>query len=79
VLAMNPQVIVSGSLDQDAQHGLPAALLHPALQETEAVKRGRVYTVPSRYLVTISQFIVDGVEAFARVLHGTALGPGGQP
>jgi iron complex transport system substrate-binding protein len=78
VLAMNPQVIVSGSLDQDAQHGLPAALLHPALQGTEAVKRGRVYTVPSRYLVTISQFIVDGVEAFARVLHGTALGPGGQ-
>jgi iron complex transport system substrate-binding protein len=78
VLAMNPQVIVSGSLDQDAQHGLPTALLHPALQGTEAVKRGRVYTVPSRYLVTISQFIVDGVEAFARVLHGTALGPGGQ-
>jgi iron complex transport system substrate-binding protein len=79
VLAMNPQVIVSGSLDQDAQYGLPAALLHPALQGTEAVKRGRVYTVPSRYLVTISQFIVDGVEAFARALHGTALGPGGQP
>jgi ABC-type Fe3+-hydroxamate transport system substrate-binding protein len=77
-LAMNPQVIVSGSLDQDAQYGFPAALLHPALQGTEAVKRGRVYTVPSRYLVTISQFIVDGVEAFARVLHGTALGPGGQ-
>jgi iron complex transport system substrate-binding protein len=79
VLAMNPQVIVSGSLDQDAQYGLPAALLHPALQGTEAVKRGRVYTVPSRYLVTISQFIVDGVEAFARALHGTALSPGGQP
>jgi iron complex transport system substrate-binding protein len=78
VLAMNPQVIVSGSLDQDAQYGLPAVLLHPALQGTEAVKHGRVYTIPSRYLVTISQFIVDGVEAFARVLHGTALGPGGQ-
>jgi iron complex transport system substrate-binding protein len=78
VLAMNPQVIVSGSLDREAQHGLPAALMHPALQGTEAVQRGRVYTIPSRYLVTISQFIVDGVEAFARVLHGTALGPGGQ-
>jgi iron complex transport system substrate-binding protein len=78
VLAMNPQVIISGSLDQDAQRGLPAALLHPALQGTDAVRHGRVYTIPSRHLVTISQFIVDGVEAFARVLHGTALGPGGQ-
>jgi iron complex transport system substrate-binding protein len=78
VLAMNPQVIVSGSLDQSAQRGSPALLLHPALQGTDAVQHGRVYTIPSRYLVTISQFIVDGVEAFARVLHGMAFGPGGQ-
>jgi iron complex transport system substrate-binding protein len=78
VLAMNPQVIISGSLDQDAQRGLPPSLLHPALQGTDAVQHGRVYTIPSRHLVTISQFIVDGVEAFARVLHGTALDPGGQ-
>jgi iron complex transport system substrate-binding protein len=78
VLAMNPQVIVSGSFDQDGQRGISAALMHPALQETAAVQHGRVYTIPSRYLVTISQFIVDGVEVFARVLHGTALDSGGQ-
>jgi iron complex transport system substrate-binding protein len=78
VLAMNPQVIVSGSLDQDAQHGLSPLLMHPALQGTDAVQHGRVYTIPSRYLVTISQFIVDGVEEFARVLQGTAVGPGEQ-
>ena len=78
VLAMNPQVIVSGSIDQGAQRGLPAALLHPALQGTDAVQHGRIYTIPSRYLVTLSQYIVDGVEVFARLLHGTALGPGGQ-
>jgi iron complex transport system substrate-binding protein len=77
VLVMNPQVIVSGSLDQDAQRGVPAALMHPALKGTDAVQYGRVYTVPSRYLVTISQFIVEGVEALARMLHGTALSPGG--
>jgi iron complex transport system substrate-binding protein len=77
-LAMNPQVIVSGTFDQDAQHGLPSVLLHPALQGTDAMRHGKVYTIPSRHLVTISQFIVDGVEAFAQVLHGPALGPGGQ-
>jgi iron complex transport system substrate-binding protein len=78
VLAMNPQVIVSGSFDQDGQRGLPPVLMHPALQGTDALQHGRVYTIPSRYLVTISQFIVDGVEVFARVLHGTALGSGEQ-
>jgi iron complex transport system substrate-binding protein len=78
VLAMNPQVIVSGSLDQGMQRGLPAALMHPALQGTDAVQHGRVYTIASRYLVTISQFIVDGVEAVARILHGAALGSGEQ-
>jgi iron complex transport system substrate-binding protein len=77
VLAMNPHVILSGSLDQSIQRGLPPALLHPALQGTDAVRQGRVYTIPSRYLVTISQFIVDGVEEFARVLHGAALSQGG--
>jgi iron complex transport system substrate-binding protein len=77
VLAMNPQVMVSGSLDQGTPRGLPTALMHPALQGTDAVQHGSIYTVSSRYLVTISQFIVDGVEAFARILHGTALGPGG--
>jgi iron complex transport system substrate-binding protein len=78
VLAMNPQVIISGSLDQGAQRGIAPVLLHPALQSTDAVQQGRVYTIPSRYLVTISQFIVNGVEVFARMLHGPSLGPGGQ-
>jgi iron complex transport system substrate-binding protein len=78
VLAMNPHVILSGSLDQSAQRGMPPALMHPALQGTDAVRQGRVYTIASRYLVTISQFIVDGVEEFARLLHGAALGQGGR-
>jgi iron complex transport system substrate-binding protein len=78
VLAMNPHVILSGSLDQNAQRGMPPALMHPALQGTDAVRLGRVYTIPSRYLVTISQFIVDGVEEFARILHGAAVGQGGR-
>jgi iron complex transport system substrate-binding protein len=78
VLAMNPEVIVSGSFDQDGPRGLPPVLMHPALQGVDAVRQGRVYAIPGRYLVTISQFIVDGVEVFARVLHGPAFDPGGQ-
>ena len=75
VLAMDPQVIVRAVSTKMKRVGIPP-LMHPALQGTDAVQHARVYTIPSRYLVTISQCIVDGVEAFARVLHGTALGPG---
>src|SRR5262245_12611990 len=45
VLAMNPQVIVTDSLDHDAPRGLPATLLHPAIQGTAAVQHGRVYSI----------------------------------
>lgn len=37
----------------------------------------RVFVLPLRYLVTISQFIVDGVEELARVLHPEAIMQGG--
>jgi iron complex transport system substrate-binding protein len=78
VLAMNPQVLVSGGDSREAHPGLPALLMHPALQGTDALQHGRVFTLPMRYLVTISQFIVDGVEELARVLHATETGAGGQ-
>jgi iron complex transport system substrate-binding protein len=78
VLAMNPEVIVSGGDSRHAHPGLAASLMHPALQDTDALQKGRAFTLRMRYLVTISQFIVDGVEELARVLHGTEPGAGGQ-
>lgn len=79
VLAMNPEVIVSGGDSRDAHPGLPASLMHPALQGTDALQHGRAFTLPMRHLVTLSQFIVEGVEELARVLHASAPGTGGQP
>jgi iron complex transport system substrate-binding protein len=76
VLAMNPEVMFSSADSLETHAGLPASSLHPALQETDALRHGRTFTLPRRSLVTISQFIVDGVEELARLLHATDLGAG---
>ncbi len=74
VLAMNPQVIFSEGGQRTPQPGLPASLLHPALYTVEAVQRQRVFTLPQRYMTTISQYIVEGVEALAHLLHAETAG-----
>jgi iron complex transport system substrate-binding protein len=78
VVAMNPQVIIGGSGTRHTHPGLDASLMHPALQGTEALQKGKAFMLPMRYLVTISQCIVDGVEELARVLHPTDRSAGGQ-
>ncbi|MBI3329661.1 MAG: ABC transporter substrate-binding protein [Nitrospinae bacterium] len=69
MLAMNPEVIFTGGEGREAQPGLPAFLLPPGVQTVDALKHARVFMLPTRYLVTISHFIVNGVEELARVLH----------
>jgi iron complex transport system substrate-binding protein len=78
VLAMNPEVIFTGGDGREAQAGLPAFLLHPAVQTVDALKHHRAFVLPRRYLVTISHFIVDGVEELARMLHGEPTLQGGR-
>ena len=77
VLAMNPAVIFTGGNRREAPPSLPEFLRHPALQRVDAMIHERVFVLPLRYLVTISQFIVDGVEELARVLHPEAIMQGG--
>ncbi|MBI3245838.1 MAG: ABC transporter substrate-binding protein [Deltaproteobacteria bacterium] len=68
LVALNPAVIlVSG---EDDQAGLRKLLLaDPVLQEVEAIRTGRVHNIPRAYTSTVSQYVVKGVEAIARILH----------
>jgi iron complex transport system substrate-binding protein len=77
VLSMNPEVIFTGGDSREAQAGLPAFLLHPAVQTVDALQHHRAFVLPRRYLVTISHFIVDGVEELARMLHAEPTPQGG--
>jgi iron complex transport system substrate-binding protein len=69
VLALNPDVIVTGGKVRNTTAQLPPLFLHPALQVVDAVQQQRVFVLPRRLLSTLSQHIVEGVEAMARVLH----------
>lgn len=69
VLALNPEVIFTGGKAPHPAAELPPLLLHPALQVVDAVQQQRVFVLPRRYLSTISQHIVEAVEALARAMH----------
>jgi iron complex transport system substrate-binding protein len=69
VLALNPEVIFTAGESPEPEAGLPPLLLHPALQTLDAMQQQRVFVLPRRYLSTISQYIVEGVESLARVIH----------
>jgi iron complex transport system substrate-binding protein len=68
LVALNPEVIlVSGEY---GRAGLRELLLaDPTLQEVEAVRTGRVHTIPRAYTSTVSQYVVKCVEAIAQALH----------
>jgi iron complex transport system substrate-binding protein len=42
---------------------------HAILRQLQAVRKGRVLTIEGRYLSSVSQFAVEGIERLARRLH----------
>lgn len=70
LLAADPDVWLLG-LDPGVQ---PSAALQalPQLQATRAVRQGRIVSLPSRLLTTVSPFLVEGAEHLARQLHPEA-------
>jgi ABC-type Fe3+-hydroxamate transport system substrate-binding protein len=42
---------------------------HPILRRLRAVQTNRVLSIEGRYLTSVSQYVVDGVERLARLLH----------
>ncbi|MCS6927137.1 MAG: ABC transporter substrate-binding protein [Candidatus Binatia bacterium] len=74
LVVLNPSVIlVSG---EEGQEGLRELLLaDPALQEVEAIRTGRVHTIPRPYASTVSQYVVKCVEAIAKILHPEVFPP----
>jgi iron complex transport system substrate-binding protein len=42
---------------------------HPILRNLRAVRTHRVLSVEGRYVTSVSQYVVDGVERLARLLH----------
>lgn len=69
VVAMNPEVMIYNTWTSDVARSNAALIKKPALQSVAAVKNGRLHGVPGKYLTTVSHYIVQGVEAMARLLY----------
>jgi len=72
LVEMAPEVIVHDEYDADRLRS--DILEHPAMADVPAVRDGRIYEIPSRYLTTLSFWNIRGAEELARHLWPEALG-----
>ncbi|MFQ5779817.1 MAG: ABC transporter substrate-binding protein [Nitrospiria bacterium] len=75
VVTLDPEVIILSAWQPEAPNFEHLLLTHPALKGVSAVKEKRVYVIPERQLTTVSQYIVDGTEALARLIHPALFKP----
>jgi ABC-type Fe3+-hydroxamate transport system substrate-binding protein len=73
VLALDPEVLIvpmpfPEKPDPDWQPG-SSLLNDPLFQSVNAVRKGRVYVLPSQHLNSISHHVVKGAVAVAHALH----------
>lgn len=64
-----PEVILLGERSDKEKLLYQDLSSHPGLKQVKAVKEMRLYSIPSRYLVTSSHYVVEGVERVAPLLH----------
>lgn len=69
LIEWNPEVLLLSGYAPGKETFPNELRANPALQTVDAIKNNRVYVIHGKYFTTSSQFIVDGVEAIARVLH----------
>lgn len=80
LITLNPAVILVGgtpneSHEQDEPDApadgsiRPFLMADPSLADIDAIHVGRVYVVPRPYVGSLSQYVVNGVEAMAALLH----------
>ena len=73
VVQLNPDVFVLPGWNFDGQHDpkqMEDELLNnPGYQTTDAVKNRKVYTVPAKHVLCVSQYIVNAVEDMAEAVY----------
>ncbi len=68
VVELKPDVILVADGSSDKQGFGKELLSHPSLQSVPAVRNQRVYSLPDRFLSTLSHWNVRGVEELAKLL-----------
>jgi iron complex transport system substrate-binding protein len=72
-ISLQPDVIIMNSwtFNENANGQSPLYILRnkKAWQEVPAIKNNRLYTLPGKWLRSVSQHRINGVEALAKLLH----------
>lgn len=73
VVQLNPEVFLLAGWNYDGQHDpkqMEEELLNNSgYQTTDAVKNRKVYTVPAKHVLCVSQYIVNAVEDLADAVY----------
>lgn len=72
VIEMNPDIIVVPLWNKhpDNEKFISFIKNDKSFQEVKAVKEGKVYAIPYRYISTTSQYMIDGIEKLAEKIYG---------
>ncbi len=69
IVAMRPEVIIINQPQDGAEPYRRFLVGHAALAEVPAIKSGRVYLLPARYMTTLSFWNLRGAEELAKLLY----------
>lgn len=74
LIRINPDVIIvpsnAYSFDQYKEIEVTALYSDPALKDVKAVKNHQIYVIDARWIMSYSQFIVNGIKELAHVTYG---------
>ena len=68
VIQMRPDVLIFNDVDVASPNIRTEVLANPVLQDLPAIKNNRIYTLPARYVDTLSHWNVRGMEELAKLL-----------
>ncbi|MFY9268721.1 MAG: ABC transporter substrate-binding protein [Candidatus Manganitrophaceae bacterium] len=75
LIELDPEIILVSDWNPEEPDFDRKVISDPALQSLSAVRNRRVVIVPEKNLSTVSQYIVNGVEEIARVIHPERFAP----
>ena len=74
LIRINPDVIIVPSnvysFDQYKEIEVTSLYSDPALKDVKAVKNHQIYVIDARWIMSYSQFMINGIEELAHVTYG---------
>ena len=74
LIRINPDIIIVPSnvysFDQYKEIEVTSLYSDPALKDVKAVKNHQIYVIDARWIMSYSQFMINGIEELARVTYG---------